>query len=140
MEKLKKLWRYFTTPEMILYLVFGVLTTVVNILVFGLCNRTLGWGWELSNLLAWLLAVIFAFATNKLVVFKSRSFAPKQFFWELLTFFAARLLSLGVDMAGMWLLVDILFADSMLAKIITNVFVIIINYVLSKLVIFKKKS
>ena len=138
-EKIIKLWRFCTTPEMISYLVFGVLTTVVNIAVFGLCHDMLSWPWELSNLLAWLLAVIFAFFTNKLFVFRSKSFAPRVFFFELLSFFGARLLSLAFDMAGMWLLLDVIRMPSLAAKIIVNFFVVVINYVLSKLIIFSKK-
>ena len=139
-ETIKKLWRFCTTPEMISYLVFGVLTTVVNIAVFSLCHEALGWGWELSNLLAWLLAVVFAFFTNKLFVFRSKSFRLRLFLWELISFFGARLLSLGVDMAGMWLLLDVAGLPSLAAKIAVNVLVVIINYILSKLVIFHQKK
>jgi putative flippase GtrA len=138
-EKISKLWHFCTTPEMISYLVFGVLTTIVNIAVFSFCHDLLCWSWEVSNLLAWLLAVIFAFFTNKLFVFRSKSFAPRVFFFELVSFFGARLLSLGVDMAGMWLCLDVIQMHSLLAKIIVNFFVILINYILSKLIIFKKK-
>ena len=52
-DLIRKVWRFCTTPEMISYLVFGVLTTVVNVCVFGLCHDVWQWGWELSNLLAW---------------------------------------------------------------------------------------
>ncbi|HIS78353.1 MAG TPA: GtrA family protein [Candidatus Caccousia stercoris] len=138
-DAIKKLWRFCTTPEMISYLVFGVLTTVVNIAVFSVCHDSLQWSWEVSNLLAWLLAVIFAFFTNKLFVFRSKSFAMKLFLFELVSFFGARLLSLGVDMAGMWLCLDVIQMHSLLAKIIVNFFVILINYILSKLIIFSKK-
>lgn len=139
-ETIIKLWRFCTTPEMISYLVFGVLTTVVNIAIFSVCHNSLCWSWELSNLLAWLLAVVFAFFTNKLFVFHSKSFAWKLFLFELISFFGARLLSLGVDMAGMWLCLDVIKMHSLLAKIIVNVFVILINYILSKLIIFSKKN
>ena len=135
-----KVWRFCTTPEMISYLVFGVLTTVVNVGMFSLCHDVWQWGWELSNLLAWVLAVVFSFLTNKLFVFRSKSFAPRVFLFELVSFVGARLLSLGVDMAGMWLLIDVLFFSSILSKVIVNVLVVIINYVLSKLLIFKKKK
>ena len=135
-----KVWRFCTTPEMISYLVFGVLTTVVNVGMFSLCHDVWQWGWALSNLLAWVLAVVFAFLTNKLFVFRSKSFAPRVFLFELVSFVGARLLSLGVDMAGMWLLIDVLAFSSILSKVIVNVLVVIINYVLSKLLIFKKKK
>lgn len=139
MVRLKKLWRFLTSPEMILYLVFGVLTTVINICVFEVCYSVLGWPWQAANALAWILAVVFAFFTNKVWVFRSRSFQARVFWRELLGFLAARLLSLGVDYACLWLLIDILLWNGLLAKITDNVIVVAINYLLSKLVIFRKK-
>ncbi|WP_326974931.1 GtrA family protein [Caproicibacter sp. BJN0012] len=139
MKRLLKLWRFLTSPEMILYLVFGVLTTVLNIAVFEFCYSALRWPWQAANALAWVLAVAFAFINNKLWVFRSSSFQADVFWRELLGFVAARLLSLGVDYACMWLFIDILAWNSLAAKAVDNVIVIAINYVLSKLVIFRKK-
>lgn len=139
MDKLHKLWKTFVNPETISYLIFGILTTLINIASFNILNVQLHWNWQISNMLAWLIAVIFAFITNKLFVFQSKSFTLKLFLWELITFFGARLLSLGVDMLGMWILLDLWGVNSMIAKVLVNVLVIIINYVLSKLIIFKKK-
>lgn len=139
MDKLKKLWRFFTSPEMISYIVFGVLTTAVNIVSFGFFRTVLHWDLLAANTLAWILSVAFAFITNKLIVFKSKSFETKLFLRELVTFFGARLLSLGVDTLGMLLLVNVLAWNDWIAKIIMNIIVIIINYVLSKLIIFKSK-
>ena len=124
---------------MIFYIIFGVLTTIVNIAVFALLNSVLHWDWSVSNLLAWVIGVIFAFLTNKLFVFKSKSWEIKLVLREVASFTAARLLSLGVDMLGMWLLIDCWHANSLLSKVIMNVIVVIINYVFSKLIIFKKK-
>lgn len=139
MDKLRKLWNSFVTPETISYLIFGVLTTVINIAICGLCYDYLHWNVIVANTAAWTVAVIFAFITNKLFVFKSKSFEANVFWRELVTFLVARLLSLGIDDFGMWLLVDIFHGNVWIAKIIMNVIVVIINYVLSKLIIFKKK-
>ncbi|MCI1981888.1 MAG: GtrA family protein [Oscillospiraceae bacterium] len=136
---IQRAWRYFTTPEMILYIVFGVLTTVINVVVCGVFYYNLHWNILAANAFAWVLSVAFAFITNKLYVFRSKSFAAEIFVRELVEFVAARLLSLGVDEAGMWLLVTVLIWNAWAAKILVNVAVVIINYVLSKLVIFKKK-
>jgi putative flippase GtrA len=138
LDKLKKLLHFLTTPEMILYIVFGVATTVINILVCGLCYDILHWNILAANTVAWILAVIFAFITNKLYVFQSKSFEKSLFLRELVTFMGARLLSLGVDSLGMWLLVEQLGGNVWIAKVLMNVIVIIMNYVLSKLIIFKK--
>lgn len=137
MERLKKLWNFLTAPEMVLYIVFGVLTTAVNILSFGLLRDVLHWELLTANTLAWVLSVAFAFVTNKLFVFRSKSFAAKTLWRELASFTGARLLSLGVDTAGMWLLVSLLSWNDWLAKVIMNVIVIVLNYVFSKLFIFK---
>jgi putative flippase GtrA len=138
-DKLKKLWRFFTSREMILYLIFGVLTTVLNIVVFDRCYYGLSWPWQAANTFAWVLAVLFAFLTNKLFVFESRSFEAKIFWKEFLGFLAARLLSLGVDTFCMWLLLDVFHWNALLAKIADNVVVVVINYILSKRIIFRKK-
>lgn len=144
MQKIKKLCRFLTSPEMILYIVFGVLTTIINIIVYTFLRPRLPLD-EVSavltaNAAAWIVAVAFAFITNKLFVFKSKSFESTLFWRELITFVGARLLSLGVDELGMYLLVNMLGTGDLLSKIIVNVLVVIINYVLSKLIIFKKAA
>ncbi len=138
MEKLKKIWRFLTAPEMLLYILFGILTTVVNILSFGLLRDVLQWQLLTANTLAWVLSVAFAFLTNKVFVFRSKSFAAKLVLRELVSFVGARLFSLAVDTAGMWLLVDVLTWNDWLAKVLMNVIVIVLNYVFSKLFIFKR--
>ncbi|WBY64165.1 MAG: GtrA domain-containing protein [Thermocaproicibacter melissae] len=139
MNLIRKLWKFMTTPEMLLYIAFGVMTTLINILAFQLANGPFGWSWQAANIFAWILAVLFAFITNKLFVFKSKSLEPAVLWREFAEFIGARLFSLGVDYLCMWLLIDVLGWNELLSKIADNVIVVIINYVLSKLVIFKKK-
>ncbi len=139
MGTIRKLWRFFTTPEMLSYLVFGILTTLINIGVFQLCNGVLRWSWQAANIVAWILAVLFAFLTNKLYVFKSKSFRAGVFWRELAEFTGARLLSLGVDYACLWLLIEVCGWNKLLSKVADNVVVVVINYVFSKLIIFRKK-
>ncbi len=139
MDKLRKLWKRLVNPETVSYVIFGVLTTVINIAVFVFCYDHLHWNEVIANTVAWVIAVIFAFITNKLYVFKSKSFESTLLWRELVTFLVARLLSLGVDDLGIWLLVGILHVNEWVSKILMNVIVVIINYVLSKLIIFKKK-
>ncbi|MFR8003192.1 MAG: GtrA family protein [Hydrogeniiclostridium sp.] len=138
-DTIKKAIRMLFTREMLSYIFFGICTTVVNIVVFQACTALLHWNWAVSNVLAWILSVLFAFVTNKLFVFQSKKSGSKRFIWEAVTFFAARVLSLGIDMAGMWLLLDCLNVNSLLSKILMNVVVIIVNYILSKFIIFRKK-
>lgn len=139
MNFIKKVWRFITTPEMISYIIFGVLTTIINIAVFQAANRMLHWSWQAANILAWILAVLFAFVTNKKFVFKSKSTEPAVLGKEFAEFVGARVLSLGVDYLCMWLLIDACGWENLWAKIVDNFLVIAINYVLSKLVIFRKK-
>ncbi len=142
MEKIKKLWNFMTSPEMVSYIIFGVLTTAVNIVSFGLLRPVIRfnayWDVIVVNTIAWILSVAFAFITNKLFVFKSKSFEKKLFMRELTTFVEARLFSLVVDTLGMYLFINVLYWNDWVSKIIMNVIVVVINYILSKLVIFKK--
>lgn len=120
--------------EVLSYLFFGGCTTLVNILTFWVL-RLLKIGVYASNIVAWIVSVLFAFITNKLFVFESKGNAIK----EGISFFAFRLLSLVFDMGIMYLLIDVFKWNDLLSKILTNIFVIIINYIFSKLFIFKKR-
>lgn len=150
MQKLKTLLKKYR--EGILYIIFGGLTTLVNFIVLKLCNVAMGEHLYLvSNVIAWVAAVVFAYITNKLFVFESKSMAPRVLIREILSFAGARVLSLGIEEAGLWLLVDVCRMDGiswrilgfdlggiMIAKLILAVVVVILNYVFSKLFIFKK--
>ena len=121
--------------EVLMYLLFGGLTTLVNILSFFIL-RKLSVGVYVSNLIAWVVAVLFAFITNKLFVFESKDKSKSG--KELISFFGFRILSLGVDMGAMYLLLQVINTGEVFAKIIANVIVIILNYIFSKLFVFKK--
>ncbi len=123
--------------EMINYLVFGGLTTVVNIVSFFIMDL-MGINTYVNNTIAWILSVIFAYVTNKVFVFESKTTNRKELMKEISSFFAARLFSYVVDMVGMYLFVSIMMANKMLAKVIMNVVVIVINYIFSKLFIFNQ--
>lgn len=125
--------------EVLLYLFFGGCTTLVNIVSFFIL-RQINLSLYISNVLAWVFAVIFAFVTNKLFVFESRRKNIKESFKEMISFFVFRVISLGFDMGIMYLLVDLISANELFSKILANIFVIIINYIFSKLFIFKKKK
>ena len=102
---IKKLYKKY--EEVILYVVFGGLTTLVNFVSFWVFNKILGEKFYLvSNVIAWFISVVFAYVTNKLWVFESKSWAFKILLKEVPEFFAARLFSLGVEEGGLWLFVD----------------------------------
>ncbi len=125
--------------EVISYLIFGGLTTLVNIVSFFIL-RQFNVETYISNGLAWLISVLFAFITNKLFVFESKGKTSRENMIELASFFGFRILSLGFDMGAMYLMLDIASFPELLAKIISNVVVIILNYIFSKLFIFRKKA
>lgn len=123
--------------EALLYLFFGGCTTLVNIVAFYII-RKFGVSTYITNIIAWFLSVVFAFITNKLFVFESKNTSIKDSFKECFSFFLFRVISLVFDMGIMYLLIDLLNINEMVSKVFSNIFVIIINYVFSKLFIFKK--
>ena len=145
LDRLKK----FVTGEVFSYLFFGVCTTVVNIVVFQLCCSALGIHALISNIIAWIFAVAFAYITNRIFVFHSQEKSPKGIAREAGAFVGARLFSLLVDEFIIWLMVSVMGyiaierfisdilscplkdAKSLFAKICSNVVVVIMNYVFS---------
>lgn len=123
----------------IAYAVFGVFTTIVNIVTYSFCYQQIGLSNTLSNVLAWILAVTFAYLTNKVWVFDSKSWAWVVLKREITAFISCRIATGILDIVIMYICVDILAWPAVLMKIISNVLVIILNYVFSKLIIFKKK-
>lgn len=137
MNNIKKLFLKY--KSVISYLFFGICTTIVNVAFYNLCYYLLKIPNVPSTIIAWFLAVIFAFITNKLWVFDSKSFNLVILRHEIITFFGARILTGLLDIAIMFIAVDILLLNPMIWKIISNILVIILNYIASKLIIFKKK-
>ena len=124
--------------SIILYLVFGALTTLINIATYAIFAKVLNINYLISNVIAWILAVIVAYITNKLYVFESKSFEKNVLVKEVISFFIARLFSLGVDMLFMYITVGIFGYNDVIMKIFSNIIVIILNYIFSKFIIFKK--
>ena len=138
MESLKVLWQRYR--DILVYLVFGVLTTVVNYLVYLPCYNLLGMGAAASNVIAWVAAVAFAFVTNKPFVFRSYDWSPKVVVPELTKFVACRIVSGAAETVILLVSVDILHGNGNLWKLITSILVVILNYVASKLVVFRNSS
>lgn len=126
--------------EVVSYLVFGVITTLVNIISYVLLTKVFHIDYKLATTIAWLLSVFFAFITNKLYVFNSKSFHFKTLSKEFLSFIFFRLLSYLVDLAMMIVMVEWLKTDDFFAKVLANVVVVILNFFASKFFIFKRKE
>lgn len=149
MEKLKKL----LNRETILYIVFGVMTTVVNYVVFHLIYTAMGGrGSIVANAVAFVVSVIFAFVVNKLFVFESKSWAPAVLKKEIPSFVASRVASFGIEEAGLLVSESVMGWNEVIVltiagtaidgvtvtKLALSVIVVILNYVFCKLVVFKK--
>lgn len=135
---IKALWNKY--KDLIPYGIFGVLTTVVNIAVYALCARKLNMSTITSTVTAWVIAVLFAYVTNRKWVFHSKATGAKAIVTEIVSFFACRLLTGVLDVGIMKLFVDMLHFNDVIIKALSNILVIILNYVASKLVIFRKRS
>lgn len=139
-EKLINLWNKLVNRETVSYIICGVLTTVINYIVNYLYYYRIGIGTSLSNLLAWIASVIFAFFVNKIFVFRSKSWKSRILLHEFYTFMIARVLSFIFEEIFMIVTVECLFIENWIAKLLANVFVVIMNYFASKFVIFKKEK
>ena len=129
---LKKHW------GVISYLIFGVLTTAVNYIVYLPCYNVLGLSGSLSNAIAWVGAVAFAYLTNKPFVFRSHDWSAKTVIPELTAFVGCRIGSGLLETAIIFLTVDVLSWNGNIMKLATSVLVVVLNYVSSKLLVFKK--
>lgn len=134
---LKKLanW-YLKHQEGMRYLIFGGLSTLLNILIFTVLYNV-GIKTLFSNFIAWFISVLFAYITNKMCVFNSPLTNKKDLLLEIFSFLKYRILTLIIDEIIMYVFIDILFMNSLCIKIVSNIEVIILNYLFSKLIIFK---
>ena len=143
--------------EFVLYMAFGAVTTVVNLVTFYGLSALFGpepvvtyslfgrefivsWGTQLINFTSWFVTIVVAFVTNKIYVFESRSWGARVLGREFSAFIGVRVLSLGVEHGGLFVLSDLRGLKPFTSKLITAVFVVIINYFFSKFIIFRKKE
>lgn len=131
--------------DIILYIIFGIATTVINFAVYTVLVKFFSQDMTLSNLISWVISVSFAFITNKIYVFSSRSFKAKTLFKEFVSFYSSRIITGIIEIVFPTVLFHLgldfeLFGiKGFVAKAIVNVIVIILNYVFSKVFVFKSK-
>ena len=121
--------------ELVLYVVFGALTFFVNLISYFFFANLLGINYLVSNGIAWFLSVLFAYVTNRTWVFESKS---PDILKEMSLFFGGRIFSGVVDMFLMYAFIDLLVFDGSISKIVVQIIVIVLNYIFSKLIVFKK--
>ncbi|MDR1819834.1 MAG: GtrA family protein [Methanobrevibacter sp.] len=131
---IKKIFLLLKNKEVMLYLFFGVLTTVVNIISLIILVDLFHIDYLIANMIAWFLSIVFAYITNKIWVFESKN---KQVHVEFSLFVGGRIFSGVVDESLMYLLVSVLGFNLLIAKLVSQIVVVILNYVLSKGIVFK---
>ncbi len=131
---------YRKHKEVLLYLFFGGLTTLVSILVFALFYNALGINELVSNVISWVLAVLFAFFTNRVWVFAAPTEGRADFLRQMASFFGGRLATLGVEELILLVFVTWLKLPALPVKIAGQVVVIVLNYIISKCFVFRKKK
>ena len=127
--------------EIIMYIICGAATTLVSLLIYYVCAEFFfdvnnAFQLQIINVISWVLSVLFAFITNKILVFKSKD-SP---FKEMMRFYLARIGTLLIDMFLMYLFVTVLLQNDMLAKCVVSVVVIILNYIFGKVLVFRKEN
>ena len=133
---IKKMWEKY--QDIFWYCFFGGLTTIVNLVIFYLFSDVLSLHYAIANVIAWIVAVLFAYITNRIWVFKSKVKGIVGIAREMITFFGFRVVSLLMEMAIMFVFIDLLGISEMITKVITQIIVVAANYVFSKWIIFKK--
>lgn len=131
---------YQKHKEIFLYLLFGAGTTFVNLLVFHAFTAWIVLDVLVANVLAWLAAVLSAYVTNRTWVFASRAQGVRAVFGEVLAFFGGRVFTLLFEEAMLWLFIKHLGLYAMAVKLAVSVAIVILNYVISKLLVFRKKK
>lgn len=131
---------YYKNPEVWNYLIVGLLTTIVSFVVYFAVTRTfldanVAIELQIANVISWVISVAFAYVTNRIFVFKSKN---KKILTEISKFVGSRILSLLMDIGIMFLIVTVLSMSDVIGKLISQVVVIVANYILSKLLVFKK--
>ena len=126
------------SKEIFGYLFFGALTTVVSITSYAFFNMTMSMNELIANVWSWILAVLFAFVTNKIWVFNSPTSTFKELIKQMFTFFGGRVATLVVEEFILLVFVTMLHFESMVVKIVAQIVVVILNYIISKMFVFKK--
>lgn len=129
---------YKKNKSVLLYLFFGAGTTLVSLFSFYIMEKEVGTNEHISNIISWILAVSFAFFTNRIWVFDGHTETSLEFIKQMGTFFVGRLSTLGLEELMIFVFVTIFELNSILIKTIAQFAVLILNYIISKFIIFKK--
>lgn len=137
-QKIIKIEEKFLTVEIVLYIIFGVLTTIVNIGSFAILSSIINLEENISNAIAIILAVLFAYFTNKDLVFNSKATTFKEKILEFFKFILGRIFTMVIELIGFYLLFNLVGVPKLISKTLVTVIVIILNFFISKFFAFKK--
>jgi len=132
--------KYSKFQTLVLYLGFGALTTLINVMSYYGLTQLAGLPYIKANLLAWIISVLFAYITNHCFVFRCNTRGWLPILEQCIAFFGGRLFSGGLDMAIMYVFIDVFEANDIFTKIVANIAVIIFNYLFSKYIVFQTKG
>lgn len=135
MKKVIDLYKKY--EEIINYLIVGGMTTLVSISIYALFTKCFHINYMIANVISWIISVLFAYVTNRIFVFKSKS---ENIVLEIYQFFKYRIFSFLIEIFLMYVFVELINIDDMISKVIVQIIVIVLNYVFSKLFVFKKES
>ncbi len=135
LQNIKKLFK----NEYIKYIIAGGLTTLISLLSFY-CFIKVGIDYKIATIFSFVISATFTFFSNKIYVFKHKSKSASEYLNSYCTFMTSRLFTLAIDFFGMILLVKYLLVSEMISKIILNVIIFILNYIISKIIVFRNKE
>ena len=135
-EKMKRLIRNWYHSQVLRYIFSGGLTTLVNLGTFYIARRLFRVPLTAANILSVSAAILFAYAINTVFVFRSKRSGPVERLWEFVRFVGGRLVTMVMEVGGVWLMVEILHMNDMAAKLLTQFVVLVLNYIISKFLVF----
>lgn len=138
MKSLNPLYKKY--KEVWLYLFFGGCSFIISIGSYMIANVVIGINELIANVISWILAVLFAFFTNRVWVFRSITKTSKDFCIQFISFIGGRLVTLAIEEAIIFIFITIMELNSVAVKIVAQIVVIILNYIISKFMVFRKKS
>jgi putative flippase GtrA len=138
-EYMKKILSLLNTEGM-RYLIIGGCTTLVNLVVYAFLCRVIHLNVNVSNIISIIVAIIFAYITNKLIVFRSHCSSFGELAAECVRFVGARLATMAIEVGGVFLIYNVMHQDEMIAKLATQVLVVIGNYFISRFIVFRDRK
>lgn len=128
---------YEKNKEILLYLFFGGLSFFISVMMYILFYAFLGYNELIANVISWVITVMFAFFTNRLWVFKSNVESLKDYIFQMISFYGGRVITLIIEEVVLFIFITCLHFSSIIVKIVAQVIIIVLNYVISKLIIFR---